>query len=95
MTTKKKRKPAVKSKRKPRSLSVATGSAPFIPFVNNKGKVMYIQGSLTLGDLTRIGARVLLVPHGAPLADGEFKDVSTPDFVLPNRPSARKTQSSC
>ncbi len=79
MTTKKKRKPAVKSKRKSRSLSVTPGSAPFIPFVNNKGKVMYIQGSLTLGDLTLMGARVSLVPHGTPLADGEFKGVSTPE----------------
>jgi len=45
---------------------------------------MHLKGSLTIGDLARMGATISLVPRGTPLANGEWKDVSTPDTSLPN-----------
>lgn len=49
-----------------------------IPFINNKGRVIHMKGSMTIGELTRIGIKVSLVPRGTPLAKGQWKPAPSP-----------------
>lgn len=50
-----------------------------IVFVNNKGNVMHLNGSLTLTDLVKMGiAKVRIMPVGTPLMDGEWGQLGWP-----------------
>ena len=49
-----------------------------IPFVNRHGHTMRLSGSMTLGELLKMGfVRVSLVKPGTPLLEGDWKNDSS------------------
>lgn len=53
-----------------------------IVFVNNKGNVMHLKGSLTLTDLVKMGVtKFRLMPVGTPLMDGEWRSTEVADVT--------------
>jgi transcriptional regulator with XRE-family HTH domain len=57
-----------------------------LPFVNNKGEVLHLDGNLTMADLIKMGITTLgIAPKDTPLADGWFRDASMPTIRLPGQ----------
>ena len=51
-------------------------SKNIIPFVNNKGEEILLDGDMTLQDMVRLGIKDFrLVEKGTPLPDGWYKSV--------------------
>lgn len=60
------------------------GSAPCsgsaIPFEDNKGNVMQLDGKLTIKDLVKMGVKeIRLMPQGSPLPDNWWRDAGSPN----------------
>jgi len=72
-----KSKRATKLKR-PGQFAGAPGSA--IPFEDNKGNVMQLDGKLTIADLVKMGIKeIRLMPEGSPLHDNWWRDAGSPN----------------
>lgn len=58
------------------------GAAPCsaIPFEDNKGHVMQLDGKLTIADLVKMGVKeIRLMPEGSPLPDNWWRDARSPN----------------
>jgi hypothetical protein len=64
--------------RRPGQFAGAHGSA--IPFEDNKGNVMQLDGKLTIADLVKMGMKeIRLMPEGSPLPDNWWRDAGSPN----------------
>jgi len=64
--------------RRPGQFAGAPGSA--IPFEDNKGNVMQLDGKLTIADLVKMGVKdIRLMPEGSPLPDNWWRDAGSPN----------------
>jgi hypothetical protein len=71
------KKKASTARRKARS-APPHGSA--IPFEDNKGNVMQLDGKLTIKDLVKMGMKeIRLMPEGSPLPDNWWRDAGSPN----------------
>jgi hypothetical protein len=65
----------------PPALAGAPGSA--IPFEDNKGNVMQLDGKLTIADLVKMGVKeIRLMPEGSPLPDNWWRNAGSPNAEL-------------
>lgn len=66
------------------ALAAPVGSA--IPFEDNKGNVMQLDGKLTIADLVKMGVKeIRLMPEGSPLPDNWWRDAGSPNVALSER----------
>jgi len=87
-----KSKRATKLKR-PGQFAGAPGSA--IPFEDNKGNVMQLDGKLTIADLVKMGMKeIRLMPEGSPLHDNWWRDAGSPNVGTEQRREPRTDKAS-
>ena len=54
-----------------------------IPFEDNKGNVMQLDGKLTIADLVKMGMKeIRLMPEGSPLHDNWWRDAGSPNVRI-------------
>lgn len=55
-----------------------------IPFEDNKGNIMQLDGKLTIADLVKMGVKeIRLMPEGSPLPDNWWRDAGSPNDKSP------------
>jgi hypothetical protein len=51
-----------------------------IPFEDNKGNVIHLDGNLTIADLLKMGVKdIRLIPEDSPLPDNWWRDAGSPN----------------